>query len=721
MYAQSVIQQRLIKAKAELGFAPQYHSIAACRQWVDHLDTLIDDDGNFDRKQRPNGLNPDEKRWVVNEQKLCQIDYHYCSTRYFKLIDEAKNVVLCKPRIPQSMVLTLWADHEEKGWPIELIVGKARQVGITTICTTGVAHRVFFWPYTYAVIGSSDPAKSLEMSMMLEFIYDNLPWWLAPARTKYQSGSLMEFKGINTRLSVQHGSKFTGIARGSTPNVYHMTEVADFENAEELIDASLMRAVHPHPLVLGFLESTANGYGNWWYNSWKQARANWPRGRSRLRPIFLPWYTGRDIYPTATWIAQHRGLLATWEPSVAALRHKERAERYVHRESPILRQLLGANWRMPPEQLLWWEITREEHYNKRILHTFLQEACGDEMEMFQSQSSSVFTVEEMEAFEKRIRQPKATYGITGTDIERKFNPDTREVIGQGFTINYRWHPLYPGTYRFLPLNWRGYDEEGEGWQGKLLVWEYPIPGEQYVIGCDTSYGTGQDRSVIEVIRRGSAYRYDEQVAEFATPFISAEELWPFCMAIGTWYSQGSSQARYPVQCRQVIEVNAIGRVTQFELKKRGWNSFHPWLHIDRKKLKPSQYVIEGWYTNQRTRHELMVTTIPAVKNQSLIINSRYLVEEMKFLQKEEDDAYISSLHGQHDDRWMAVGFAYTSTHQLEVQQGQKRALPTPDDFLAQLPTLASTTQGPRLPSMTQRLDYDTWLNNTLGLGQSGRY
>lgn len=707
MYHPQIIQQRITKANKSLGFKLQRHSVQDVLTAIDHFDSLLDDDGELDKSQRPKGLTDEEKQWVANERKLVQCDFLYCASRYFKIIDESKSPVLFNPRIPQKMNLSVWAEHELNGWPIEIIQLKARQLGMSLLTELAIAHRIFFWPYTYAIIASSDPGKSFMMSQMVEFAYDNLPWWLAPERTKFQSGSLMEFKGINTSLSIQHGSKLSGIGRGSTPNCAHMSELPDFENAEELIDASLMNAIHPNRMTFVVLESTAKGFGNWWYDSWRHSRKNWPKRRCRLRPIFLPWYTGTDIKPTPTWLEQHQDQLQDWTPSLASLKHKDRAERYVREESPLLQQLLGKDWTLPAHQLLWWEITREEHVEKRILHKFLEENPADELEAFQSPNSSVFTVEEMESFVSRIHEPKTVYAIVGTGIPSKFHPDPRELRRdrQRFTVRYAWNPLHPGAFEFIPCKWTNYEDEGESWQGKFLIWEFPQQGEEYVVGCDTSYGMGQDRSVIQVIRKGSVYRYDEQVAEFATPYISAEELWPFCMAIGTWYSQSSSRSRYPTQCRQVIEVNAIGRITQLELKKRGWHNFHPWVHIDRKKLNVKHATVEGWYTNQKSRHEMMVKSIRAAKNGSLLINSRYLVEEMRHLQKEEEDAYISSTYGQHDDRWMAIGFAYYSTHFMEVEEDMKRQMPSAQDYYDNLPTYNSQ---PKSLRQLPKLSYPTY-------------
>jgi hypothetical protein len=67
----------------------------------------------------------------------------------------------------------------------------------------------------------------------------------------------------------------------------------------------------------------------------------------------------------------------------------------------------------------------------------------------------------------------------------------------------------------LPLKFKGYP--GFDWTNKLILWEMPQPGEEYGIGVDLSDGVGKDNSVIEVLRKGTLYQNDAQVAEWARP------------------------------------------------------------------------------------------------------------------------------------------------------------------------------------------------------------
>jgi hypothetical protein len=685
MYHPDVITARIEAfERSRDGFKLFEHSVAKCEEWVEHLDAIWDHDAGRVKASRKSGaLNDEERRWIRNERKMCKYSYIYAATRYFKIVNERKEAELFKPRIPQLLNMEIWKECEVNQWSIEIIQLKSRQLGLSTQTELAVAHRVLFWPRTYAFVASSDPEKSAEMAGMLEFVVDNLPWWLGPVCTAKSAGKSLEFGGINTKVAIQHGNKMSGIARGRTPNVIHLSELPDFEDPEELVDASLLPAIHPHPSTFFIMESTGKKIGDWYYKCWQLAK----KGKGRFRPAFLPWHTGTYIKPTPTWLAMNP-VPTDWEPLPTTIRHAQRAEDYVRR-TPFLSKLLGDNYSISQPMLWWWERTRDEYYEKGELHKFLAENPGNDTEAFQSETTSVFTAEEMESFANDVREPKWVYAISGDEINERHQPYRKEVDPDAPVIDIpvTLQRQTPRRYAFTPIRWAGYEKTGENWQGRLLVWEAPQPTEHYALGIDTAYGMGQDSSVIQVIRLGSLYRYDEQVAEFASPFISAEVLWPYALAIGTWYAQPHLRRYWP---RQVIECNALGRVVQWELKKRGWPNFHPWVQIDRKHVRPGKVALEGWFTNTKTRHEMMSKTVRALKDGLLQINSQYLVHEMQGLQKDIDDAAISSDHGFHDDLFMALGFCYYSSHFMEVESVVKARPVTRDEQLATLPTYGNS-------------------------------
>jgi intein/homing endonuclease len=421
---------------------------------------------------------------------------------------------------------------------------KQRMIDLTTTTGTFIAngfvshnsreislmfgHRTLFWAGVNAVLASADPGKSSLLAAMLEYPIDRLPWWLSPTPTLRRTGVYIEYGQQDSKISIEAGSQFNGIARGTTPTCVHLSELClggdtqvitatglramrdisvgelvlssdgelhvvrakkqtertdqaieitvwgaddfpvwstpdhrflcedgwkeasaivaerdwivhpgrsitaqsrlsswrqpgywrwtedgniacqvksagptsracqyfdievegvhdfcttagiahncEFVDPEELVEASLFPAIHPSRWTFMVLESTALGRGNWWHNTWKLAKENWHHGRSRLRPVFLPWFTGSDIYPKQDWVRMNQSHIDAYKPSESLLQHASAAQHYV-RTDPLLRKYLGADWQMSKEQMFWYEVKRDEYREKGILGKFLSEYC----------------------------------------------------------------------------------------------------------------------------------------------------------------------------------------------------------------------------------------------------------------------------------------------------------------------------------------------------------
>ena len=667
MYDRSVVSQRLERASKRLGFDLEPHALPTCRSAVDNLNKLVDDQGNI---RRP--LKPDEIKWIRNERAVCQCDFLYWITRYAYIKDWTDRPVLFKPNIAQEIKLDIWAMLEREGRAISEMDEKARQLGVTTLTELAVAHRVQFYPYVNAVVGSADPDKSLKMSGIMEFCWKMQPWWILPKVTKYNSGELIEFGEQNSGVSIQHGSQFTGIARGSTPTVAHLSELVDFKKPEQLVDASLLRAMHESPFLFLVLESTAHGRHNWWHRTWEYSKENWASGRARLFPVFLPWFVGRDLYPTNTWI-HSRPIPKDWKPMGLTIAHAERAKNYV-KASPILRKHIGENWTMPLDQMWFWEVTRAEYEAKNELAEFYSEMPADDQEAFQSLHNSVFSTDVIQIYRERSRDPETVFGIIGpeSEIPLRMQPDRREINPNlpPLTIRCRWNPTKPvHEYQLLPLRFEGYSTYDP--MGKLIVWEFPEDEQEYGVGVDTADGIGLDRSVVEVLRKGTSARDDAQVAEFASPYVNAFDLWPICLAVGTLYS--TKRAGQLKQAKMVIECNRNGESTQFELRKRGWANFHQWMRYDAKRLRQSAAQKIGWFTTEWSREMMMDYLIKMLRDGWVDIFSPWFVSEMADLEREMGKQKIRAAYGGHDDRIMALGIVLFSLHVMELR-GPKRIM-----------------------------------------------
>jgi len=329
------------------------------------------------------------------------------------------------------------------------------------------------------------------------------------------------------------------------------------------------------------------------------------------------------------------------------------------RANDVLRKYFPENWRMPREQMWFWEVTREEHRASNELDVFQREYCADDLEAFTASGMSVFDVDTISEYNNACQEPKAMFAFRAHEsvIPSRFHPQLNEV-------DHSRKPIEMGRYQLVPCKWQGWEQTNI--DGRMLVFQWPEEFEEYVVGVDTSDGIGKDRSVVEIIRKGTATRNDEQVCELASPYINAEDLAPMVHAMTLLYQNG--QQRQP---KIVIETGRNGELTQLVLKMLGWGNFHSWVRYDRKKIEPGKAVRLGWVTNSWSRPMMMDKIVKGLRDGTIDINSREFVREMQSLHRDWDAQDARAEFGAFDDRIMALGIAYFCAHILEFSGAAK--------------------------------------------------
>lgn len=661
MYSAKVTDHQLEIASRIEGFQFQRYSIPTTQLRVKYFRDLTDfnDKGEVLGWKRP--LTPDEAQYIRNERLVCKLDFHYCSSRYFYINNFEKELVLFQPNKAQLIKLDIWAQCEELKQAIEELDLKARRLGVSTLIELVLAWLTAFYSGSTSLIASSDPEKSRDMADIIRLVYDMMPWWLLPRRTTSRTGELYEFFEMKSKITVRWGNQTSGIGRGGSPNLVHLSELPDFDDPEEKVEAALLRAIIPSPNVFVALESTAKGKGNWWHDKWQDATEHWPN--TRLRPIFLPWYVGNDIYPTPTWLLSHP-IPADWQPMEITQAHAVTAERYVH-VNDILRKYLGSDWAMSREQMWYWEFNREEARRTKALHKFLEEMPGDAIEAFQSPHGSVFDAEMIADARSRIPDPQV-FEIRGPldeigEYQHYFGSEQTDATP--ITLRPRWiDTLPPVEYILHPLNFQGYSNLSP--IGKLIVWEWPHDDAEYGIGVDCSYGRGKDLSAIEVMRKRTYDQVETQVAEFVSPLLDSHLLWPYVFAIADFYSTAiDGQKR---QCRVAIELAANGQEVQRELHDRGWWNFHQRVPDDAKHVDYSREYRQGFETTRKSRPKVTQGLERAIRDRTIVVNSPWLLEECGGLIWNADKERLEAGYGSSDDRYMALGIIRESFRQTET-------------------------------------------------------
>lgn len=205
------------------------------------------------------------------------------------------------------------------------------------------------------------------------------------------------------------------------------------------------------------------------------------------------------------------------------------------------------------------------------------------------------------------------------------------------------------------------------WNGRLLVWESPQPAETYALGIDPAMGVARDRSVCQVIRIGTLYRPDEQVAEFACDFLDPVFFADIVNTIGRFYGTQEMEAF------ATVEINAdCGDTLANDLRMRlDYSNQFIWKAYDRLNNMYTNKI--GWYTTKTTRPKIIARGLHAMIQNDLIINSPYLIDEMADFKRDHTEAKAKARSGRHDDRVMALLIGYWGAHDEEWLNGDDLA------------------------------------------------
>ena len=670
---------------------PIFHTIDQVLANVKHLNSIY----NSETGEWTRTLVSDEIEFIRNERLACRLDYNYFKTRYCLIKDRTDRIVRYSPWASQSILCDIFAENELEGISIELQSLKARQLGVSREISLAQLHRIGFFGHINAVLASSTPIKTAKLSDMMWITVEHLPHWMFPRfaigcqgpRDNAQRNGGEWFELVTgASVTLQSGSQVSGIARGTTPTVIHISELAEFERQglgpEELIDSSLLRAVHPSARVLLILESTALGMNNWWHKKWLSSKAGWPSRRSRLRPVFLPWFVGSRelgyVYPERGFL-DRSPVPVNYVPVPWAEEHARKAAAYVQ-ANDLLRKYMGPKWEMPIEQIWFYEVERQQAINENRLNKFFQEMPASDDESFQSTNISIFATDTIVAHRDRTRTPLGVYGLVGNDMSPRTMLFSRSQIDPGkpiIEIHYEWGQS-PQTYQLVPLKWNGYDlDDG---LDKIYIFEMPEDGQIYGVGGDTADGIGRDRSCLEVLRKGSPWQAAGQVAEFASDKLNALDLTPYSKALSALYSV-RLQDNFRSQCRTAIECKGKGDLTQLGMRLDGWTNFHRWIRPDNKKLDLSHFNKIGIYTTEWFRRSIQEYLMKMARDMEIQICSPFLVNEMQSLETDSFSQSFHAVHGGFDDRVMSLGFIIISLYQWEPQRPLAVLRPTQQSLL----------------------------------------
>jgi hypothetical protein len=187
----------------------------------------------------------------------------------------------------QRKLVKVVEDSYNSGKPVRVVVLKARQLGISTL----IEAIIFLWAFIHknsnglVIAHENDTSQSLFEKT--QFFWDTCPWHdLFTAKHATQRRIVWKETGSGIRIA---SAKNLGAARGRTLTSVHASECAQYIDAETLMIGLRQTMPNRHGTV-EFLESTAQGIGNWFHHQWEQATDPDPNSHSKYVPLFFPWF-----------------------------------------------------------------------------------------------------------------------------------------------------------------------------------------------------------------------------------------------------------------------------------------------------------------------------------------------------------------------------------------------------------------------------------------------
>lgn len=676
MYAQRLIDKKLREFTVDNGWEPEYHSIGQVEEFIDYIQKITKVEATSRRQtfDMTKGLTERRMNWITrfikNEQIICSCDENYWATRYAYICDEKGDILKFSPRESQKVFDSVVARFEDLEVAIELLVLKARQVGISTRVALKFLHRLLFLQHVQAVMASVKAEKSELIGRILNICYDRQPWWLVPAQTGERIGKRMEFANGSV-LSIQSGMQATGIAQGWTPTSIHISELADIPNPKKTIEEGLIPATHPTRKLLQIHEGTGGGNTGWLADTWRAAKEDFPRGLARFCPTFISWPLATDLYPGADWLKKFP-IPEAWSPMTETKKHVRRCELYI-RSTDYLAAIAGANWEMPRHQQWFWEFNYRSHVKKHTQKIWFSQMPADDYEALTGKNDLVFDQEVIEVRDRERELGYDIYAITGNSIDDGFDVDPSLIDYEKERIFLNWESFRGMEYSWTLVPLLPFDERDErNAFDKLLVFEPPKEGRNYSCGIDTADGLGhedEDRCSIVMTQSATGNYPDVQVAEFTSNRINPPQTVGFAAALGAWYGPVCRDPRGVKFCIEQRE--RPGDDCQLQLKLMGFNFQHVMVRYDNKKVGERYGSKEGWYSSAWSVPFLMNRFIDAVNGGWYKPNSKYLITELKDLERKITTGGKTKMEhqsGKHDDRVRAAAHSYITRHHLDALQ-----------------------------------------------------
>ncbi len=492
----------------------------------------------------------------------------------------------------------------------EFVTLKCRQIGCSTLSMALDLYWLFKYQGLNGVLVTHDDGARDQFRTTMELYYSGLPdEWTREILTHNRNqmvldnGSKLQYRVAGT---TQRASSKLG--RGGAPALGHMTECAFWGDPNGIYSLKSSFA-ETNPVRFYHWESTANGLGNPFHDMWLDAKKS-----ISVKAIFISFWAN-EFYRAA----RDSEIFQTYWGRAGRM---TKDERDWTREVKLLYRV-----DVEPEQIAWYRWMGAEKLTDELM--LAQEFPPTEERAFIATGSSFFKALDITKALKQCRVADApdTYRIeTGVDF--------KDLV-------------------VLPV---------KGKQATFKVWEEPVRGGIYAIGCDPSWASNPDSNNACVSVWRCWYNRLEQVAEFAANDVSTHACAWILAYIAGLYENSTMN----------IEVNGPGVEVLAELdnlKRTIGSKLASDVSEAMKKVMRSvkQYLYRrvdtlggGFARHTKTSYEIKERMMNELRSyferEILVVRSLDMVEEMKIVARQDGGAPAAPNHLR-DDRVIAAGLA----------------------------------------------------------------
>ncbi|MGX2956416.1 hypothetical protein ACWIYZ_04910 [Ursidibacter arcticus] len=337
-------------------------------------------------------------------------DFQFFAYRCLKIRTKNNGVVPFVLNSVQLDLLDKFYDAMKMKGRARFIVLKARQMGLSTF----IEALLYWWTIYHrgvkSLVLTHKDSATKELFEMTRRYHERTPNEFKPQAHRDSTNELA-FSAIDSAIkTATAGSKNVG--HGSTIQCLHWSEVSRSNNQADMT-AGVMQTVPTGEGTMIFLESTANGLGEYFHQTWQGAI----RGENEFTPVFYPW--------------------------TAMIEYRQSAEGVeFSQEEREYQALYGID----DEQLAWRQakMRQFEGSPERKLALFCEQYPITAEEAFQSSDNSFISADAV------ITARKAKYDgigaiVAAVDPARKGRDSTGFVIRQGRKVLKMLRWKYPDT------------------------------------------------------------------------------------------------------------------------------------------------------------------------------------------------------------------------------------------------------------------------------------